>query len=650
MPLIMVDTYRLFSHRILMLISMLGCAVSVDAQALKLERQVIGAAGRTVSSGGLTLEWTAGQVSASLLKPVSGTGPDLQQGFHQGLCDLQGTLSITANADTLTCDKTSIQLNGVTNIPGIQQTTWILPGGSQSSGTSISATLPGTYSYVVLRDGCSRETSITLIQDTIKPTLNITPDGPPVLTCLQPDIQLSGSSATDALFLWSTGESLSSITVNNPATYSLTVTNPENGCTQVKSISISEDKSKPSINPLTDLTLDCTADSLQISAGSVTPGVSFQWISPSGAMLPSGPSQFAKGTGTYTIIVTSPNGCTAVDSLVIIPAQDVPEINLSGPLKLTCTVPSITLLATSNFPSVSFTWTNTAGSSSTGAQFSTSTPGIYTLVVLNPATQCKNERVLEVVSDTISPNLSIEPTDTLNCKNNSSLLLVLLNNPQSGVTYSYLWRSPAGLNQSTSVPTLSVTEGGQWQVTVTNQENGCSNAISLNVISSKTNPDVQMVEMEKDCEKAVLTAIGPDVDNVTFQWFPGANNPTTPEWTVEKSGTYTLLVTDQNGCSTQSTLSVELLTESLLSFISPNEDGKNDRLKVNRCGSSGSYEVTIFNRWGQLVIQTKDFEQDFPLGWDGTYNGQTLPDGQYYYIVEQGGIVSKSPLTILRYK
>jgi gliding motility-associated-like protein len=63
--------------------------------------------------------------------------------------------------------------------------------------------------------------------------------------------------------------------------------------------------------------------------------------------------------------------------------------------------------------------------------------------------------------------------------------------------------------------------------------------------------------------------------------------------------------------------------------FTPNEDGTNDRFTPTQACFIAEIDFKVFNRWGQLVFQTKDPA----INWDGrNLNGQLLPDGAYYYV------------------
>jgi len=67
--------------------------------------------------------------------------------------------------------------------------------------------------------------------------------------------------------------------------------------------------------------------------------------------------------------------------------------------------------------------------------------------------------------------------------------------------------------------------------------------------------------------------------------------------------------------------------------FSPNNDGINDFFFVEGLEDTDTEEISIFNRWGNLVFFAKDYQNN----WDGTWNGEDLPDGTYFYVIEVSG-------------
>jgi len=77
-------------------------------------------------------------------------------------------------------------------------------------------------------------------------------------------------------------------------------------------------------------------------------------------------------------------------------------------------------------------------------------------------------------------------------------------------------------------------------------------------------------------------------------------------------------------------IDVACLPFSISEGLSPNGDGLNDRFIINSLNDYPNHEIFIFNRWGVQVFRSKNYQND----WEGTFKGNALPDGTYYYVVE----------------
>ena len=122
----------------------------------------------------------------------------------------------------------------------------------------------------------------------------------------------------------------------------------------------------------------------------------------------------------------------------------------------------------------------------------------------------------------------------------------------------------------------------------------------------------------------------------TIQWTPSNTLNCDDCFEVEAqpviTTTYTVSITDNNGCSGIAQVTVEVEVDEILgvpSAFSPNNDGKNDILRVLGDGIQ-SMNFRIFNRYGQLVYESTDQDE----GWDGTFNGDRLNQGVFAYILE----------------
>jgi gliding motility-associated-like protein len=106
----------------------------------------------------------------------------------------------------------------------------------------------------------------------------------------------------------------------------------------------------------------------------------------------------------------------------------------------------------------------------------------------------------------------------------------------------------------------------------------------------------------------------------------------------------TLLTINRHGCTDSDTVTLEveeLLIEpdAIPPLFTPNGDGKNDAYQLkdpeNKVHSVESIEVSIFNRYGQLVFRSRDVR----FAWDGKLRGANslAPDGVYFYVIKAQG-------------
>ena len=129
-----------------------------------------------------------------------------------------------------------------------------------------------------------------------------------------------------------------------------------------------------------------------------------------------------------------------------------------------------------------------------------------------------------------------------------------------------------------------------------------------------------------------------------YEWF-GPVTGNTAALNNIPAGVYTLLVTDESGCT-------ESATEQLLpgntpcyqgiTVFTPNSDGRNDFFVIT-CVLDTPNRLYIFNRSGAPVYETTDYQNTW-IGVDG--DGQPLPDGGYFWVLE----VYPSPGTVQTYR
>jgi gliding motility-associated-like protein len=221
-------------------------------------------------------------------------------------------------------------------------------------------------------------------------------------------------------------------------------------------------------------------------------------------------------------------------------------------------------------------------------------------------------------------------TDTVICEGTSIKL------QGSGINATnYLWSPNTALSsRNIPNPVASPASTTSYILTVTNGTCKSSDTVIINVIKKPTvdaGPNQRMMMGDSAVLNGSVTG-----SNITYYWTPAfrMKGSTTLRPVVEPpfDVTYTLNVVSSNGCSTATdTVRVRVFKKiEFANAFSPNNDGINDKWNIEGLQTYPFAEVSIFNRYGQVVFYNKGFLKL----WNGLYNGRPLPVGTYYYIID----------------
>jgi gliding motility-associated-like protein len=129
----------------------------------------------------------------------------------------------------------------------------------------------------------------------------------------------------------------------------------------------------------------------------------------------------------------------------------------------------------------------------------------------------------------------------------------------------------------------------------------------------------------------LLNVTGGTNAGYSFLW---SDNSTTQNISTAVSGIYSVTVTDMNSCSVSDSVIIHPENEICLEIpnaISPNGDLINDEWNIGLKDLYPEIEITIFNRWGEMIWKS---ERGYPLPWDGRSKGSVLPIDSYHYIID----------------
>lgn len=216
-------------------------------------------------------------------------------------------------------------------------------------------------------------------------------------------------------------------------------------------------------------------------------------------------------------------------------------------------------------------------------------------------------------------------------------------NVTGGMTYA--WSPPAGLSCADCPnPVASPRQSTDYHVTVS-ASGFCNNDIVLKVsVTVNSLPDPGLLPAATISYGSEVT-FTPNGGMVEYDWTAsngwtctGCPNPTVAPLITT---TYTLTVTDVNGCKAEAQGTIEVLSECEGKFFiptafSPNGDGHNDKFRIIHPGDLNLIDFKVFNRWGEIVFETQDPNE----GWDGFYKGdkQDLVVFAYYAQMTCGNV------------
>lgn len=257
--------------------------------------------------------------------------------------------------------------------------------------------------------------------------------------------------------------------------------------------------------------------------------------------------------------------------------------------------------------------------SSTDHYLNVTQPGTYW--VNATAGSCKATDSIHVYS--LPAQIVALGPDTTLCENTS--LLLNAGNPQA----TYKWQNGSGGN------TFEVHEEGLYFVTSTYA--GCKSSDSIFVHYLKT-PVFHWPADTALCDGSPLI-LKPGVNNSTYQWQDGSVDSV---FQVRRPGKYSVTATNLCGTYSNSIIVKEGFCQLIVpNSFTPNGDGKNDLFRALGTEYINSFQMTIFDRWGNKIYHSGNRSE----GWDGTLYGKAVPSGTYVYMIHytrNGGLDTRT--------
>lgn len=468
---------------------------------------------------------------------------------------------------------------------------WSGPNGFNS--TSANPSIPsattaatGTYTLIITNNGCPSAPA----------TVNVTVAAPPTATagsntpvCVGSLINLTANTVTGATYAW-TGPNgftspnedptIASATTLMSGTYNLTIT--VGTCSATSSTTVVVNAAPTVTVPSSGLV--CVGGTL-----SLTPSTGGTWSSSNAgiASITNGGVVTGVGAGSANMTFTnSTTGCSSNPTSGTITVNPIPTATVSSNSPVCVGSP---INFTGSASSGSYSWTGPNGFISSiqnptiGAS-TTAMAGTYSLIITENG--CQSTAATTTVVVNTLPTITASATPTTICAGNTI-------NLTSGGGATYTWTGPNTFGSSLQNPIItSATTAASGTYTVTGvAANGCSN--TANVLVNVTNgPTVSISPNNIACNGGTTGSAFVNVSGTapyTYLWTPsGQTGQTASNLTA---GSYSVLVSDANGC--QSSATTTLTEPSVITLTSSSTPSSctspTGSATVNAAGGAGGF-------------------------------------------------------------
>lgn len=449
----------------------------------------------------------------------------------------------------ITCVVNNVSLSG-TSPDTLAAFAWDGPNGFTSTLQNPTVNASGVYNLVVTNaaNGCTSSASATVALNNAQP--NASAAAPGNLNCNAAQLQLSGAGSAQGAnisYLWTTAnghivsgaETLTPV-VDEPGVYSLQVINGDNGCTNTAGTTVVE--SAPVSAGISNQSNVGCFGAANGSATAVPGGgngsYAFAWSNGANTATLSNVN-----AGVYVVVVTDGENCTASNS-VTITQPDALQANATAAAQSANGINDGSATASPSGGTASYTYLwNTGASTQTITGLA---PGTYTVSV-SDANNCTAVQTVTVNAFNCTLGASIS-SGNISCHGaNNGAAAVSLSGQAEPVVYT--WSNGANTAAVTNLApgdyTVSITDGNNCpallNVTISEPPVLQANATATNESAAGANDGT-----------ASANASG-GAGSFTYMWNNGAN---TVFIAGLAPGTYTVVVTDANGCTAQQTVNV----------------------------------------------------------------------------------------------
>ncbi len=325
--------------------------------------------------------------------------------------------------------------------------------------------------------------------------------------------------------------------------------------------------------------------------------------------------------GFYQVTATDANGCVITYSTTLTQPDSLMIQTVVYDATCNAENGSIQAQVTGGTTPYVYSWSN----GTSGVNLNNVVAGTYTLTITD-AKLCTNQftGTINSLSNLVA---ELNTIDVFCFGGNNGAADVFIRS--GNAPYMYQWSNGDTTAVSSHLTvgsyTVTVTDVFSCQVNLAltiNQPDSLYATLAVSEYSSGTN-----ISLYGGNDGYITSTVFGGVSPFDFLW---SNGETTADVYNLTAGEYSLIVTDENGCLAY--VSAKLIQPYILempSGFSPNLDGSNDYFVVKGVEAYPKNEITVFNRWGNIVYEKTNYTNE----WDGNNSGgEPLPNATYFVI------------------
>lgn len=542
---------------------------------------------------------------------------------------------------------------------GYQNYTWYNSTFTQVLGTQQTLTFTppppaGMVVAVILNPyngyGCL-DTLYTELTDTLHYLANAGPDR---ISCNKNYVQIGSPPKPGWVYKWSPATGLSDTNAANPlanpdstTTYVLAINHNGGGCYSTDTVTVRASILDNSLQLI-------GSPSWCIGSGDSTilkvqPTDSIQWFKDGIAIPGANQTQLrVTTTGLYHALVFNFAGCILPTVTQPVTISSVPSVSFSVNNPGQCLLNNkftFTNTSTNTVGAMQYLWKMGDGFTATSRNinYSYKTAGTYKVVlVVSSSSVCSDSSTITIhVYPNVAAAFSVDPV----CVN---LPILPLNNTidPGNTLVNYLWDFGNGNTSTLRNPPVQVyTSPGNYVMSLSVSTAQCPFPLSIQkrfVYVDEPKPGKNNPFEIAVANLPLTLQARPIGDNVLWTPATSLDNPSsyTPVFTGNKEQLYTVELKTKSGCVTVDTQIVKI-NKSIEIYVpnsfTPNADGRNDFLRPFMIGIKQLNFFRIYNRWGQLVFETRDAKK----GWDGLQKGTPAEIQTVVWMLEGIGVDNK---------